>query len=96
MAFFDQIILAFLVSVCCFLLCLNGESKITPGERSKIINLHNTFRASVTPSASDMEKMVRCMIHSRVATYTGGWLVSNHMRTILCRGPYILIIIMLL
>ena len=69
MAFFDHTVLAFMVSVCCCLLCMNGECKITPGERSKIINLHNTFRASVTPSASDMEKMVRCIVHK---TLQGG------------------------
>lgn len=62
MAFSDHFVLACLASICYSLLFMNCECKITPGERSKIINLHNIFRASVTPSASNMEKMVRCMI----------------------------------
>ncbi len=85
MAFFDHFVLAFLISVYCSLLCMNGECKITPGERKKIINLHNTFRASVTPSASDMEKMVKlhCIVKLKGYSISKALLVATSYRRVI-------------
>ena len=50
--------------LCCSLserFCL---AKISPAERNEIVGLHNALRASVTPSASNMEKMVGNIIMS--------------------------------
>ena len=50
---------AFQANVCCVLLSqLFCEAKLSPSEVNEIVNLHNMFRASVSPSASNMETMV--------------------------------------
>lgn len=58
----DLFVPAFVAGVYCSLLMMMCESEITPGERRKIVNFHNNFRASVIPSASNMEKMVATTI----------------------------------
>ena len=60
-----------LVVVASLLCCSLSETfclaKITPAERNEIVNLHNNLRASVTPSASNMEKMVSAIIRINVS-----------------------------
>lgn len=60
MTFSMQLTIVFVVIVHC---CLPDhkfcEAKLSLRERKEILHLHNVLRASVIPSASNMEKMVR-------------------------------------
>lgn len=54
-----MVALAFQAKLCCVLLSqLFCEAKVSPSEINEIVNLHNVLRASVSPSASNMETMV--------------------------------------
>ena len=54
-----MIALAFQANLCCILLSqLFCEAKVSPSEINEIVNLHNMLRASVSPSASNMETIV--------------------------------------
>ena len=60
-------VLVVVASLCCSLSETFCLAKITPAERNEIVNLHNNLRASVTPSASNIEKMGSAIIRFNVS-----------------------------
>ena len=62
----EQKATALVLALCCFLLLgrVNGQTGLSESDKQTVLTAHNQFRGMVSPTASNMERMVNYSVYS--------------------------------